>query len=183
MKDYILYDEQGLKPGTTYEKGQWRGIAVHSGTEIKGFFGEYRFLNNFWPATVFLDGDEYSSTENAYQAAKYKKEERGHLQKCTPKEAIVFVREHPMTAYTPAEWDAAKLGIMKGLLVQKFDPALNPENHKKLMDTGSKYLEETNYWGDTYWGVNKSEASEQGEGRNNLGKLLMDIREHFSRAK
>lgn len=177
MKDKILFDEQGIKPGTPYEKEQWKGIVSHNDREIKGFFGEYRFLNNFWPAKVFLDGDEYSSTESAYQAAKYKRDERAYLEKCTPKEAIVFVREHPMTAYTPVEWDDAKLNIMRNLLVQKFDKQLNPDNHQKLIDTGNKYLEETNYWGDTFWGVHKSEASEKGEGQNNLGKLLMEIRD------
>ena len=176
MIEKILFDEQGLKPGTLYEKGQWKGIASHNEIEVKGFFGEYRFLSNSWPAKVFLDGDEYRSTENAYQAAKYKKEERAHLQQCTPRGAIVYVREHPMTAYTPDEWGNAKLNVMKELLVQKFDPALNSENHQKLLDTGSRYLEETNYWGDIYWGINKSEASEAGEGQNNLGKLLMEIR-------
>lgn len=176
MEEKILFDEQGLKPGTPFEKDQWRGIATHSETEIKGFFGEYRFLINFWPAKVSLDREEYATVENAYQAAKYEKSLRGYLQKCTPKEAIIFVREHPIGIYSHEEWDSAKLEIMRNLLVQKFDKNLNPENYSKLIQTGDRYLEETNYWGDTFWGVNKSDAGEQGTGENNLGKLLMGIR-------
>ena len=175
----ILFDEQGLKPGTPYEKGQWQQISTHSATEIKGFFGEYKFLSNFWPAKVFLDGEEYATTENAYQAAKYPKELREYLRTCTPREAIVFVRDNPEGQATEAEWNTRKLQVMKDLLIQKFDKALNPENHNKLMQTGNKYLEETNYWGDVYWGVNKSDMNEEGIGENNLGKLLMEIRSNM----
>lgn len=176
MDNKILFDEQGLKPGAPFEKDQWREIATHNDKEIKGFFGEYRFLSNFWPARVLLDGDEYQSVENAYQAAKYKKETRDYLRKCTAKEAIIFVRENPIGNFSKEGWDRVKLEIMRKLLIQKFDRDINPENYEKLKETGNKYLEEANYWGDTYWGVNKSDAEEKGVGENNLGKLLMEVR-------
>ena len=175
----IIYDEQGVTPGTAYEKGQWKKIATHSETEIKGFFGEYRFLSNFWPAKVFLDGEEYSCTENAYQAAKYKKEDREYFKTCSPKESIIFVRENPPTAYSEGDWENLKLEIMRELLIQKFDVELNPENTQRLLETRGKYLEETNYWEDVYWGVHKTSESEEGVGENNLGKLLMEIREEI----
>ena len=176
MPEKILFDEQGLKPGTSFEKGQWRKIASHNEKEIKGFFGEFRFLSNFWPAKVMFDGEEYGATENAYQAAKYKKESRGPLKSCSPKEAIIFVRDNPPDGQSSQEWDSMKLGIMRDLLLQKFDKDANPENYEKLIATGDRYLEETNYWDDTFWGVNKSDVSEPGVGENNLGKLLMEIR-------
>ena len=179
----ILYDEQGLKPGSEFKKEQWKAIASHNDNEIKGFFGEYRFLSNFWPAKVSLDGEEYNSTENAYQAAKYKKEKREFFKKCSPKEAVLFVRDHFIEEHTIEEWGKAKLEIMKNLLLQKFDKNLNPENYKKLLETGDRYLEETNYWGDTFWGVNKSDLNEEGVGENNLGKLLMDIRKKLVEQK
>lgn len=177
MSEKILFDEQGLTPGTQYVKGQWEKIATHNENEIKGFFGPYRFLSNFGKATVFLDGEEYATVENAYQAAKYKKESREHLRTCDPKQAIVFTRAHPMDAYSQVEWDGIKLDVMRRLLEQKFDQTLNPENHRKLLETGDRYLEETNYWGDVYWGVNVSDATSVGVGENNLGKLLMEIRD------
>ena len=98
------------------------------------------------------------------------------MKKCTAKEAIIFVRENPMGIYSREKWDGARLEIMRNLLIQKFDKDINPENYQKLKETGSKYLEEANYWGDTYWGVNKSKAGEKGIGENNLGKLLMEVR-------
>jgi len=39
-----------------------------------------------------------------------------------------------------------------------------------LLSTGDKYLEETNNWGDEFWGV----CNEVGE--NNLGKILIRVR-------
>lgn len=38
--------------------------------KIDSFTGEYRFLSNFHPSSVFLDGDLYRSVEHAFQAAK-----------------------------------------------------------------------------------------------------------------
>src|SRR4051812_21328901 len=37
---------------------------------IAEFQGEYRFLSNFWPATVEFEGIRYPTAEHAYQAAK-----------------------------------------------------------------------------------------------------------------
>ena len=66
----ILYSEVGLAPGTPYVKSQWRDIASHTDHEIRGFFGDYRFLSNFWPCVVFFEGNQYTEVENAYKAAK-----------------------------------------------------------------------------------------------------------------
>lgn len=171
-----LPDEKRLKPNVLYEKGQWKKIATHDEKVVKGFFGEYRFLSNFWPAKVYLDDEEYQSVENAYQAAKYKKERRKYLIRCTAREAAEFSKSNPLETYTEEGWAEAKLEVMRKLLEQKFDKNLNPENHEKLVSTGERYLEETNYWEDRYWGVHKTHAREKGEGQNNLGKLLMEIR-------
>ncbi len=38
--------------------------------KIDSFQGEHRFLSNFWPAEVLLDGVVYPSVECAYVAAK-----------------------------------------------------------------------------------------------------------------
>jgi ribA/ribD-fused uncharacterized protein len=177
-KETIMYNERGLKPGTPYERDQWKKIMSHNISEIKGFFGEYRFLSNFWPARVFLDGEEYFSVENAYQAAKYKKETRGYFKTCSAPEAKKISPDNFEYNYTEEEWSDVKLQIMYDLLVQKFDETLNPELYQKLKETGDRYLEETNWWEDIYWGVYKSEAREDGVGENNLGQLIMRVREN-----
>ncbi len=60
---------------------------------------------------------------------------------------------------------------MYRLLRAKFTQ--NSEIRQKLLDTGSAYLEETNYWHDTFWGVYN------GNGENHLGKLLMLVRDEI----
>jgi len=183
LKKRILYNEQGLVPGTPYEKGQWKRIISHNEHEIKGFFGEYKFLSNFEPAKVSLEEDEYTCVENAFQAAKYEKDFRTFLKNCSPEDAIKFVRENPTWRYSKEEWDQIRLEVMRELLEQKFDPKLNQENYQRFLNTGEKYLEETNWWGDTFWGVHKTDASETGVGENNLGKLEMEIRKKLAEQK
>lgn len=172
----ILFDEQGLTPGTPFEKDQWKKIATHTNKEIKGFFGEYRFLSNFWPAVVFLDGVQFPCVENAYQSAKYAQTMRGYFVTCSPKEAIIFARDTPLNEEALAEWEKKKVQVMYNLLLQKFDKLLNGELYHALQATGDRYLEETNYWGDVFWGVNTSHKEDKGVGENMLGTLLMKIR-------
>ena len=48
---------------------------------------------------------------------------------------------------------------------------LNPDLREKLVATGDAELIEGNHWNDTCWGVCK------GIGQNNLGKILMEVRD------
>ena len=166
----LLYTETGPN-GTSYKKGEWKNFAIHNELEVKGFFGEYRFLSNFWPAIIKLDGVEYASVELAYQAAKWKTESRDFFSKCTELESIDYNRNNNPDGYSVEAWDSIKLAIMGNLIEQKFNPKVNQENYQKLQNTGNIHLEEMNWWGDLFWGTNNN-----GEGENNLGKLLMRVR-------
>ena len=53
----------------------------------------------------------------------------------------------------------------------------NVELKRKLIGTGNIELIEGNTWKDTFWGVYK------GKGRNELGKILMEIRATFMNHK
>jgi ribA/ribD-fused uncharacterized protein len=173
----ILFDEIGLSPDAPYTLGQWKEIASHTDTEVKGFFGDFRFLNNFWPAHITLDDEPYTTVENAYQAAKYEQGDRSYLQTCTPKEAIIFAREHPLSPLSLTLWNTKKVTVMRNLLEQKFNKEINPDLYSQLKETHTKYLEETNYWNDIFWGVHKTNRDDTGTGLNMLGKLLMEIRD------
>jgi ribA/ribD-fused uncharacterized protein len=131
---------------------------------VYGFFGEYRWLSNFWPATVRMDGVTYPTVENAYQAAKT----------ITPSEREQFVNVTPGRAkqlgkaiWLRKDWDREKEAIMLALLRQKFR---HPDLQVKLIMTADAHLEESNDWGDVYWGVCN------GKGQNRLGHLLMAVR-------
>lgn len=65
------------------------------------------------------------------------------------------------------DWSEIRLAVMKEVLESKFKNELA----KKLKATGDKYLEETNWWKDTFWGCDYIFG-----GQNHLGRILMDIR-------
>ena len=67
-------------------------------------------------------------------------------------------------------WDNIKIAIMTDLVAKKF--AIR-ELQIKLLDTGNEELVEKNWWNDVFWGVCN------GIGENNLGKILMNIRENI----
>lgn len=169
-----LFDQVPFDASRPYEKGGWRNLPeiVHDEYMIKGFFGDYRWLSNFGAASVRLDGVTYPSVEVAYQAAKYALEDRGYFSTCSSKEAIAYSRIHTPALYMPDQWDATKTDIMRFLLEQKFNPELNPDNALRLHETGDRYLEETNWWGDKFWGKDLN-----GDGLNTLGQLLMEVRD------
>jgi len=131
---------------------------------IKGFFGSYRFLSNFWPCTVEFEGLVYPSSEAAFQAQKtVEQEERQVFTRLSAGAAKRRGRE----VRCRGGWDDVRLDVMYRVLRAKFaDPSLA----RRLVDTGDAYLEETNYWRDVFWGVF------QGRGENNLGLLLMVVR-------
>lgn len=155
--------------------GKERDYIVHDDKNIKGFFGDYRFLSNFEACPVWFDGLLYSSTEGAYQSAKtLDMEKRKEFTTLSPKEAMHAGRAIEQTSLFRRDWVSVKYDVMSSAIFDKF--YRNMELRKKLLATGDKYLEETNHWKDVYWGVC------DGKGESNLGKVLMAVRE-FWKAK
>ena len=151
-----------------YVMGQEREYIIHDERNIKGFFGDYRFLSNFEVTDVWFDGALYGSSEAAYMAGKtLDLELRKRFQKdsgITPSAA----RKLGKTIVLRSDWDKVRYDVMSSAVFDKF--YRNEELRAKLLATGDKYLEETNHWKDIYWGVC------DGVGQSNLGKLLMSVR-------
>jgi len=131
---------------------------------IEEFQGEYRWLSNFMPVTIVLDGITYPSVEHAYVSAKVDTEQ--------------WKRECSDVGLSSADIKAKgrglnvenKIEVMDMLLRQKF----NQEPYKSnLINTNSMYIQEGNRWNDTFWGV----CFKTSLGANNLGKLIMKIRD------
>ena len=134
---------------------------------INSFTGIYQWLSNFYPSEVDLDGIIYQSLEQAYQAAKTTDhKERLKFLNITPAAAKKMGRKLKIRD----DWESIKIDVMYKLLQSKFS---NQSLREKLLATGDHELIEGNYWGDVYWGVCR------GSGENNLGKLLMRIRNEF----
>lgn len=134
---------------------------------IKGFFGEYHFLSNFHPSPFKVRGVEYATVEHFFQASKAAtQEDHDYINSA----ATPGVAKHRGRRITLREdWERVKLRVMRIGLKAKFEQ--NPELKQKLMDTGNHHLEETNSWGDTFWGV------AGGRGFNHLGEMLMELRD------
>ena len=134
--------------------------------KIDRFADQYRFLSNFYPATVVYEGLIYPDSEHAYQSAKTldMAERRRIAALPTPAEA-----KHAGEAlkYRP-DWPQVKYQVMLDCVRDKF--TRNPELRARLLATGDAWLEEGNTWNDQIWGVY------EGKGTNWLGKILMQVR-------
>jgi ribA/ribD-fused uncharacterized protein len=140
--------------------------------EIKGFFEEYKWLSNFYEIPVEWDGRMYPSTEAAYQSAKtLNRNKRLEFTEMTAGQSKRAGRKLSLRY----DWEEVKEIVMYEVCMDKF--TRHEELKQKLLSTGDAYLEETNHWGDTYWGVC------EGKGTNRLGHILMKIREEIKNGR
>ena len=144
---------------------------VSTKPSINGFRGDFRFLSNFWPAEIVVCGLTFPSTEHAYQALKSPHREIWHEVK-SMRRAADAKRLGKEIEVRP-NWHRLKVPTMRLLLRRKFTI---PDLRKALLLTNDHYLEETNHWGDTFWGVCN------GIGENHLGHLLMQVRKELQDA-
>lgn len=135
-------------------------------TKIDKFTDDYFFLSNFAFSPITYEGIKYNCVESAFQATKTLDiNERKSFSELKPQQAKAKGRKVNLRP----DWEEIKNSVMKELIILKFSS--NPVLKKKLLDTGSAELIEGNTWNDTYWGVC------DGAGENNLGKILMEVRE------
>lgn len=135
---------------------------------IDSFSGEYRFLSNFWPSPITYKKQEWPTVEHAFQAAKAVEPISAEAIRISRSPGIAKRLGRTLFQMRP-DWNEVRVGIMSELCVLKFKQ--NPDLMEQLKATGDAELIEGNTWGDTFWGVCK------GEGKNFLGKILMEIRD------
>ena len=131
---------------------------------------EHRWLSNMTYVDITYDGIRFLSTENFYQAMKYQdKIVRVNVATLKPHEAKAYSRANKMTSLV---FEEKKLEIMEYAQKQKY----SKEPFKsKLLATGDVLLEEGNWWGDKFWGVDIKTR----QGENHLGKIIMKIRDQL----
>jgi len=141
---------------------------------IDCFDGEYAFLSNFYECPVVYDGFTYQNSEAAFHAQKTLRIPiRRMFVDLNPSEAKKLGRKIPIRK----DWESVKLDIMYEVCRAKF--VQNPELKDKLLATGDAHLEEGNYWHDNCWGNCTCDKCKDVSGQNNLGKILMRIREEL----
>jgi len=140
------------------------------------FSGYYRFLSNMYvlKEPIILEGKSFRTTEHYYQWKKVGTEDfyktiseitsPGKLKRVMSKlikDGTISIRE---------DFFDNRLKIMEKALTKKFE---DPELLKKLININGEIIE-WNYWNDMFWG----KSIYDGKGENNLGKLLMKIRDY-----
>jgi hypothetical protein len=145
-------------------------------TQVPAFRGSYNWLSNYYACNVegFKPEEaqpiDYASVESGYLCAKYWAPDK--VAKLTYRELADWRRKEAPLHKQIFDWENKKMFVMAYLLVSKFD--YNKDLLEKLLTTGDSWIQETNNWNDTYWGVCN------GRGQNRLGKLLMLLRSYYA---
>lgn len=136
-------------------------------TTIDSFTGKYSFLSNFYPCTIFFNGQSYPSLEHAYQAAKTLDAAIEKLIRCatSPARAKKLGRQIQLRK----DWEELKKEVMEILVEIKF---VHCDLRKQLLATGEAILIEENRWHDNIWGSCTCQRCGN-KGRNLLGKIIM----------
>jgi len=137
---------------------------------IKEFKNEYRWLSNFAPVEIELDGIVYPSVEHAFQSAKSLDPKWKKF--CQSEKNPAEIKRQSRLLHLPENWNDIKDEVMLYCLKQKFN---NLKFKSRLLATGDQEIKEGNWWGDKYWGVD----FKTGVGQNRLGKMIMKIRQEI----
>lgn len=127
----------------------------------------YGAFNNFKKSPFYLYGRWWKNVEAAYQAQKpITIEECEMIWKAkTPREA----KDLGMKVSLRPDWEQVKFDIMKECVLAKF--LQHSDLKELLLSTADEYIIEDSP-ADAVWGCGAN-----GNGQNNLGKILMEVRE------
>ena len=138
--------------------------------KITSFTGYFEFLHNNFMTPVYYEGSLYPSVTHAYHAARSTDE--------TTRRAIINADSFHTVAtiasriQDPEDWPTRRLDIMERLVRDKF--RRSKELQEKLKATEKRELimtYEDEKKGNFYWGM------VNGKGQNQLGRILMKIRD------
>ena len=138
---------------------------------IDCFEGKYDFLSNFYEHPIQYNGIVYPTNEHFFQAMKSLKEEERKMIAAAPTPGKAKRLGRAVTLRS--DWETIKYDIMLMGLRLKF---CDKDLREKLRATGDEYLIEGNWWHDNTWGDCSCERCKTIRGRNELGRLLMQVR-------
>lgn len=127
----------------------------------------YGFLNNFKKSPIFIYGRWWRNVEAAYQSRKFS--DLDHINRISSAKTAREARELGQIGEPRSDWSEIKYQVMMDCVLAKF--LQNHDLRLKLLETGEEYLIEDSPV-DSYWGWGPD-----GKGDNNLGKILMEVRE------
>lgn len=141
---------------------------------INEFRKDYFFLSNFYMCPVMWNKMMFPSSEHAYMASKT--DDSAIHQHILSLKKAQEARDFGQTFPLRPQWENVKYRYMKEVVKDKF--TRNTHLAIKLLETGDAKLIEGGTWHDQYWGICNC-PKHQGEGKNALGQILMEIREEL----
>ncbi len=145
---------------------------------IDGFMtsprGDFRWLSNYGSSPIVYENWVVPTAEHLYHMFKTTSYEE-KVRIMSDPNPIAAKREGQKVTLRPG-WDSMKNEVMEFVLRLKF--ARDSVLGDKLKETFPRDLVETNYWNDVWWGVCHCQKC-NGKGLNNLGIILMKIREEL----
>ena len=148
---------------------------------------EYRDFSNASPHAVTIDGTQYPTVEHYYQAMKATEfGDADMLKKIIKTKTAKAVKSagKKVQNFNQEVWDAKKEEFMRKGVRAKF--VQHPAIQTKLLETGDKLIGFADAR-DTFWAIGTSLSTEKAKvpskwrGENRLGKLLMELRDEFSK--
>lgn len=134
---------------------------------------------------VVYQGLTYKTPEHLYQALKLPKEDLAGRAEIAAMDSPYVAKRRSRTkdlrrlGRLRKDWEQVQLSVMEFVLQRKF--AEGTGWLERLVATGSEELVERNTWHDRFWGQCFCDRC-QGAGRNELGKLLMKLRDEAVKA-
>jgi ribA/ribD-fused uncharacterized protein len=144
---------------------------------MTGFRGDLAFLSNFSGHPVRMEGYQFSTVENAFQAAKTLDRNLWQLfvhPMCSPADAKQRGRRLDLRS----DWEDVKYGVMCRLLASKF--TMTSGLADQLVYRTPPALVEANTWHDQVWGDCVCPQHIAEPGQNLLGQALMQLRSYLA---
>lgn len=132
----------------------------------------YGAFSNLYRRAIDFEGETFATSEHAYQAGKARKPEVRDWVLSAPSPALVAMAAHGLYYWDIAPgWSRTKFDRMRGVLRAKFTQ--HEDLKEMLLATGDARLVESATVDNE---VNRLWGEVNGEGRNMLGQLLMELR-------
>jgi hypothetical protein len=132
----------------------------------------YGGFSNLFRRPIVFEGETFATSEHAYQAGKPRKREVRDWVLSAPSPALVAMAAHGLYYWDIAPgWSQTKFDRMRGVLRAKFTQ--HEDLRLLLLSTGDARLVESATVDNE---VNRLWGEVNGEGRNMLGQLLMELR-------
>lgn len=137
------------------------------------FFYENEFyaFSNFSSFAIEWKGKLYPTSEHVYHSEKFNdegiKEKIRQTRSAHDSMYLAWSMKHKYRS----DWEEVRVRVMRDILIAKIEQ--HPYVKKKLLQSAKKELIEDS-WRDDFWGWGPNK-----DGRNQLGKLWMELREEY----